>query len=241
MLNAAPVDSRYVAYFDMLGMSQLTLRDPEAAWQAVSGLNQAQHEILRFSIELPGTSQTIYDRVRAFTFSDSIVMFSLSDGPSDTWAIVVLATELFARSLHYCIPIRGALAHGRFLFNFDRNLFVGPPLVSAYHLAEDAQWLGVRVDETVAANARAIPISSPRGRPAIIEWLVPLKSGAKALSHVIDWPETHRANFKVTAPIGVEAFYQAFVGLFGCFADLPAEVRLKYENTVEFVNERLQA
>lgn len=240
MQGSVSPDARYVAYFDMLGMSHLTLRDPEVAWNAVSGLNQAQHESLRISIELSATSQTIRDRVRAFTFSDSIVMFSLSDGPSDTWAIVVLATELFARSLHYCVPIRGGIAHGRFFFNFDRNLFVGPPLVEAYHLAEEAQWLGIRVDDTVAANAHALPISSPRGRPAIVEWPVPLKSGASPLSHVSDWPETHRANFTKTPPIAVEAFYQAFVGLFGCFANLPLDVRQKYANTVDFVNARLE-
>src|SRR3989304_5584759 len=138
MVGVNPVESRYVAYFDMLGMSQLTARGPGLAWQAISGLNKAQEEILQLEIELQATAETIRDRVRAFTFSDSIVMFSLSDGLSDTWAIFVLATELFARALHYSIPIRGAVSHGRFLFNLDRHLFAGPPLISAYHLAEEA-------------------------------------------------------------------------------------------------------
>ena len=236
-----PADSRYVAYFDMLGMSELTVRDPELAWRALSELSNAQQEILQLEIKLQATAERIQDRVRAFTFSDSIVMFSLSDGLPDTWAIVVMACELFARALRYCIPIRGAISHGRFLFNLDRNLFTGPPLVAAYQLAEEAQWLGIRVDEAVASRAQGIPINSPRGRPVIIKWEVPVKFGGTAMSHVVDWVETHRQNFKVTTPIGVDAFYQAFVQLFGPLEALPANVRLKYENTVEFVNERLQA
>ena len=166
-------DSRYVAYFDMLGMSQLTVRDPELAWQALSELSKAQQEILHFRITIQATAETIRDRVRAFTFSDSIVMFSLSDDLADIWAMVVLATALFARALEYCIPLRGAICHGRFLFNLQRNLFAGPPLVSAYHLSEEAQWLGIRVDEAVAAKAQAVlsnlaavarPLSSGRCR-----------------------------------------------------------------------------
>lgn len=241
MAEVTRAESRYVAYLDMLGMSQLTVRDPELAWQALSGLNETQQEILGLEIELLTTGNRIRDRVRAFTFSDSIVMFSLSDELPDTWAMVILASELFTQALHCCIPVRGAIAHGRFLFNLERNLFAGPPLVSAYHLAEEAQWLGVRVDEAVAARAQAIPINSPRGRPVVIEWGVRVKSGARIVSHVVDWVETHRANFTVPPPIGVEAFYEAFVRMFGRLEELPLDVRVKYENTVEFVNERLQA
>lgn len=240
MDDVISTDLRYVAYFDMLGMSQLTVRDPDLAWQALSGLSNAQQEILRLEIELTSTAERIQDRVRAFTFSDSIVMFSLSDEPSDTWAIVVLAAELFARALHYSIPIRGAISHGRFLFNFECNLFSGPPLVSAYRLAEEAQWLGVRVDEVVAARVQAVPITSPSGAPVVISWAVPVKSGGTVISHVLDWVCTHRANFTVATPISVEAFYQAFVRLFGQLEQLPGDVRAKYENTVQFVNERLQ-
>jgi hypothetical protein len=92
----------------MLGMSQLAVQDPELAWQALCGLNDAQEKILRLEIELKATAERIRDRVRAFTFSDSIVMFSLSDELPDAWAIVILASELFAKALHYCIPVRGA-------------------------------------------------------------------------------------------------------------------------------------
>jgi len=61
MVGVNPVESRYVAYFDMLGMSQLTVRDPELAWQAISGLNKAQEEILQLEIELQATAETIDD------------------------------------------------------------------------------------------------------------------------------------------------------------------------------------
>jgi hypothetical protein len=147
-------DYRYVAHLDMLGMSELTQRDPDLAWAVLSKLTQAKHEILGLTIGLLDTGEVISERVYALTFSDTILLFSLSDTPADTRAILILAEELFCRALHYSIPLRGGIAHGRFIFNLDENLFAGPPLVAAYHLSETSQWLGIRLDSATAERAR---------------------------------------------------------------------------------------
>jgi hypothetical protein len=233
------VDERFVAFFDMLGMSDLSLRDADIAWGALSDLSKAKNEILKIGIEIVNTSEIIEDRVRAFTFSDSIVAFTLSNQVVDTYAIVILSSELFSAALHSCIPLRGAIAHGRFLFNFDQNLFAGPPLVNAYRLSEEAQWLGIRLDEVVASKARDIPLQSKQGNQIIIDWEVPTKSGEKMKSHVIDWVTPHINNFTVQPPVSVQQFYQAFQSMFGCFEQLPESVQRKYTNTVEFINNRL--
>ena len=239
MVKQQQVDERFVAFFDMLGMSDLSLSNPDVAWGALSDLAAAKDDILNLDIEIIGTDEVIKDRVRAFTFSDSIVAFSLSNQTVDTYAMVILCSELFSKALHSCVPLRGAIAHGRFLFNFEQNLFAGPPLVNAYRLSEDAQWLGIRVDEVVAEKAKAIPLKSKHNKSVIINWEVPTKSGEGVKSFVIDWVETHRNNFTARPPITVQQFYQAFESMFGSYDDLPISVQKKYENTVSFVNERL--
>jgi hypothetical protein len=243
MPNAASdqPDFRYVAHFDMLGMSELTQRDPDLAWRVLSQLTQAKHEILALRIGLRATGQVISDRVYALTFSDTILLFSLSDQPEDTQAMVVISGELFMRALHYSIPLRGGIAHGRFIFNLDENLFAGPPLVTAYHLSDSSQWLGIRLDATTASRARAIPVHSRRGNSAIIDWPVPLKDGTADPGPVIDWAETHRHAFTGQVPLSTAQFYQAFVQLFGPLQDLPESARRKWENTTLYANQRLQA
>lgn len=237
--NATP-DYRYVAHFDMLGMSELTQRDPDLAWAVLSKLTQAKHEILGLSIGLRSTREIISDRVYALTFSDTILLFSLADTPVDTQAMLVIAAELFSRALHYSIPLRGGIAHGRFIFNLDENLFAGPPLVAAYHMSESSQWLGIRLDSATAQRAREIPVQSQRGKSAIIDWPVLLKDGTARPVPVVDWIETHRHNFTVQGPIPTEQFYQGFVQLFGPLKDLPELARRKWEITTQFVNERLR-
>lgn len=234
-------DYRYVAHLDMLGMSELAIRDPDLAWAVLSKLSLAKEERLGLQIERLDTHEVIRDRVTSFTFSDTIIVFSRSDESADGHAMILLVTELFTKALHYSVPLRGGIAHGRFMFNLDHNLFAGPALVKAYRLSEEAQWLGIRVDEAVAERAAAIPIRSDRGRNAVITWPVPIKSGESEFSNVIDWVETHRANFLVSAPIAVDAFYGPFRELFGPFGNLPAGVRVKYENTVAFINQRLSS
>ena len=235
------IDERFVGFFDMLGMSKLSLRNPDVAWGALSDFADAKDRILNLEIQILSSKEVIRDRVRAFMFSDSIVVFTKSNQLADTYAIVILCSELFSIALRACVPLRGAIAHGRFLFNIEQNLFVGPPLVNAYRLSEDAQWLGIRVDKVVTQKANAIPLLSERNKPVIIDWEVPTKSGGWVKSAVIDWVETHRNNFKVEPPITIQQFYEAFIPMFGPYNELSIPVQNKYENTVAFINERLLA
>jgi hypothetical protein len=232
-------DLRYVAHLDMLGMSNLVMRDPDLAWETLSKLTVAKHERLGLSFERIDTGQLIQGRVSDFTFSDTIIAFSQSDNDADTQAIVLGVSELFHLALFYGIPLRGGIAHGRFRFDLKQNLFSGPALVQAYHLSEDAEWLGVRVDREVAQRASAIPIRSERGQPIVVPWSVPLKNAGGDGSQVIDWVEAHRNNFQVPPPISVADFYSPFSRLFGPLDTLPPDVRAKYEHTVVFVNDRL--
>jgi len=233
------IRQRFVAHIDMLGMSELTVRDPQLAWNALSKLAQARNEIFRMRIELTQTGDIIKDRLAVITFSDTIVVFTQSDEDADLYAIVLMCDELVSRSLSYSIPLRAGIAYGSFLFNFDESMFAGPALVEAYRTGEAAQWIGIVLDAEVAARARRLPLESDRRRPLVVEWDVPIKPSGRQRRWVVDWPESHRRNFTVPLPISPQTFYIAFQQLFGPWDRLPNKVRRKYENTVGFVNARI--
>ena len=231
-------DRRFVAHFDMLGMSSLVEKDPDLAWEALSKLALAKEATLQeCPLGLRSTGRPVADYVHSFTFSDTVILFSQSETAEDLCAITVLCSELFKDALHASIPIRGGLSLGRFLFNLDHNLFAGPALIEAYRLGEASQWLGLTIAKEVADRLAKAPAISP-GVETIVEWDVPTKSGLRR-RHVVNWPEIFRGNFSVPLPITVAQFYQAFEQLFGSFADLAIETQQKYVNTVEFVNARL--
>ncbi len=232
-------DTRYVAHFDMLGMSELVLRDVDQAWGALSDLAQAKEEILGLEIEVLSKKLKIRDRVWTFMFSDTVILFTLGEEPEDLYAVVVLCTELFSRSLQKCVPLRGGIAHGVFRFNLDWELFAGPSLVEAYNLGERTQWLGIVIDPIVAERATALSLEVTPGLSAIDEWKVPMKTGSRERRHVINWPAICQKSFTAPTPFTAEQFYQGFVPLFGPYSELPTSVKRKYENTVEYINSRL--
>ncbi len=229
-------ENRFVAHFDMLGMSALTKRDPDLAWEKLSALSWARDERMHLGIERLDTGELIVDQVRSLIFSDTLVAFSKGNTQNDVMALLLLTTEVFTRALHYCIPLRGGVAHGRFNFNLDLNLFSGPALVDAHAIGESSQWLGVIVDDYTAEVAKSIPLRSATGKEVIVQWDVPMKDGPPARRHAVNWVQTHRHNYCGPIPLTIEAFYSPLATLFGPLETLAPSIRLKYENTVEFFN-----
>jgi len=221
---------RFVAHFDMLGMKRAVFRNDNEAWGALCDINEAKKRIYRISIKIKNNDKIIEDRVRTFFFSDTVIVFTLSDEPEDLYAILILSSELFSNSLHRCVPLRGGLAHGEFYFNLDEGLFLGKPLVKAYGIGECAQWIGIVVDQYIAEMAMLYPIGDE-----IIQWNVPQKENNLKMEFVLNWPLIFRNNFTIM-PVTIDAFYEAFIPLFGPYCDLPESAKIKYENTVKFIN-----
>jgi hypothetical protein len=234
---------RYVAHIDMLGMSGLTLRDPKLAWSAVSEMPLARRRRVQgLSYRINGSDIRIADYVEAFTFSDTILLFTKSDEAEDLRSILFACLEMFTLLLSRSVPVRIGVSHGLFVFNLDEGLLVGPPLIQANRLGEEAQWLGAVLDQPVAERASQLEpaLKDSKDLDLVVPWNVPLKSAGSVRRAVLAWPRSHRTNFKVELPISVTQFYQAFQQLFGPLSDLGPMDRAKYENTVAFVNEMLQ-
>jgi len=235
---------RYVAHFDMLGFKSATCRNPDEAWGALSDLRKCMDQMLNKHIEIISTNTRIKDRILSYIFSDSILIFTLSETPEDFASILVLTSDLFSCSLKNCIPLRGGISFGDFFFNDKLHLFCGIPFVRAYELSEMAQWSGIVVDDIVYANYGSLDSASINslksdGSPPIIKWDVSLKGNGKKSCWVVNWPYIYRKSFKKTPPISIADYYEAFESLFGPYSDLAIDVKTKYENTVEFINSSL--
>ncbi len=219
-VNMVDNNRRFVAYFDMLGMKNAILRDIDEAWGALCDINAAKKRIYELAIEVKNTGHTIKDRVQAFFFSDTVIIFTRSNEIEDLYSILTLSSELFSNALSRCVPLRGAIAYGKFYFNIEEYLFLGEPLITAYKLGESCQWLGIVVDDPVAKMAEEAAINE------IIQWDVPLKDNRVQRRYVINWPWIFRDNFTVK-PVSLEMFYQAFEPLFGPFDGLQEMEKIK--------------
>ncbi|MFD2837644.1 hypothetical protein ACFS3C_17000 [Azotobacter vinelandii] len=148
-------DDRFVAHFDMLGMSTLTKRDPESAWQKLCDLSRARNERLHLEIERSDTNEILTDQVHSFIFSDTMIAFfrkvtlktmRLRSFFSRQKSLLKLFTTAFLSEVE---SPKGASAS-----TSQQTSFSGPALVDAYELGETTQWLGIVVDERTAEIAK---------------------------------------------------------------------------------------
>ena len=242
-------DNRYVAFFDILGMSDLILQNHAKAWDVLGRLNRAIEAGLKevaftlASESKPEASELEYKvakYIRYFTFSDTVLMITHGETSLDLLSIVSFCSQLFAHAFQLCVPLRGAIVRGEFWFNFEHNLFSGPALVAAYRSADEPQWLGVTVDETVSTSMT--PFLNPTSLvPPICEWDLKVKGEMQPKRFkVLDWVTSIKESFKVSGPLDDKQLYNAgFQKVFGPFESLDARSRDKYAATAAFINARL--
>jgi len=236
-MSDIPNKTRYVAHLDMLGFKTAIDRNLDEAWSALCDLRASMDKILRMAIGDTVSDQIISDRIRAYIFSDSILIFTLSNLPEDLKAILILTSHLFSNSLASCVPLRGGISSGEFLFNTDLHLFCGKPFVQAYTIAERAQWAGIVVSDSVVKSYFDDPSRlMSQGSPILVKWEVPVKPSGKKELWVVNWPHIFKNSFSKSIPITAEEFYRAFESLFGPYNDLREDARIKHENTVAFIN-----
>ena len=232
-------DLRFVAHVDILGMSAVVERDADEAWRLLSDLVDVRDRVLNYEIEFPQTGERMpmSEAIRAVTFSDTIVFFTRGDTDVELRALIVLAIEVLHKAMCRCVPVRVGIALGRFFFNIARSMYAGPALIEAYRVGEAAQWLGIVLAMSVQDRARALGMKTGQS-DLVVEWSVPIKGGEDS-RFVINWPASISHDLKVTPPLSVAQFYQAFESTFGPLAQLSAEVQAKYVNTATFLNARL--
>lgn len=214
--------NRWFCYLDLLGFRNLVQsKDIEQVLpiyeEALSHLENAAQNKARQGIMFSW-------------FSDTFILYSKS-GRAEDFALLEQAGRLFFRELiKNEIPVRGALTYGKLYSQQERNIFIGPALIDAYHYGEGQDWLGFVLTPSAITQLTAVGI-----------------------------PATERLNYrKVTDPAvlkpGVEGPVYAF-----CFGDgsvqgknrylaplesmkkkAGASQASKYEKTIEFLNSHNQ-
>jgi hypothetical protein len=108
---------------------------------------------------------------------------------------------------------------------------MGESLVKAHRIGEDAQWLGLVVDETVAEASRKTVLGE-----YIATWDILGKNGVRSAHSVLNWVKPYVDKGSLKPPIALADFYRPFACLFGPYDALASDVKRKYESTVAFLN-----
>lgn len=146
---------RYVAFLDVLGFKDYVLRHSiDDVYKRLQILNGFR----------PEEGEKDYDsdeekRITFRIFSDSIFIFTRDDGFVTLRHFLSYVKRVIRNALRREIPLKGAIAYGDIVVDEERNLFCGQPIIDAYLLEEDLQYMGVVFHHTfeVAYNNLSAP------------------------------------------------------------------------------------
>lgn len=130
---------RYVAFLDVLGFKDYVLRHSiDEVYERLQTLNGFR----------PEEGERDYDsdeekRIKVSIFSDSIFIFSRDDAFVTLRHFLSYVKRVMRMALRSEIPLKGAIAYGDIVVDEKGNLFCGQPIIDAYLLEEDLQYMGV--------------------------------------------------------------------------------------------------
>lgn len=229
-------DSRFVAHIDVLGMSSIVERDANLAWSVLSDLVAVLDKTTKYTLAFEDLGEVVETLrvIKSVTFSDTIILFTRDDSDLSLRCLIILVVEIFHKALFKCVPVRAGISHGTFFFNIERSMYSGPALIDAYRTGEAAQWLGVTFSASVETQAKRLGLKTGQS-DVVVPWVLALKGGSQR-TYAANWPAVFAHDLRISPPISLEQFYQAFEKTFGAFNLLPEDVRFKYQHTVDFMN-----
>jgi hypothetical protein len=235
---------RFVAFVDILGFKDLV-----RANSLIKVTQLIRHVIQDGCVRAvlrgadPGSATSLDVRI----ISDSIIIWTDSDEPTEFMNLVVAMRFLLALTFVQGVPLRGAIAWGELDLVSDHaggsiqtESVVGKALVDAYEAEGVQEWSGGLVTEEAARRyamlvAPGTVQSTPGEKPSIdvmngLGWLIPFDiptRDGKIRGEAIGWPTV--LNEKVSRGAIRDSFSDHGKSING-------GVDLKIENTIRFVD-----
>lgn len=187
--NWKPTDKRFVAFLDILGFKDLVMRNThDEIYQILNQISKSK-KLIEEATKFEEISKVFGDaEVYVVSFSDSIVIFSKNDS-IENFKYFLLATRwFFTGAFNKQIPIKGAMAHGEISLNKKEQIYFGQPIIDAYLIEEDVNYMGVvahnSIDNYISKIEDESVLKSIDG--LLFEEKTPLKCGS--LTHTnLNW------------------------------------------------------
>lgn len=159
----------FVAMLDVLGFTKLVSTTPLAALvTSYEGLLQMKRNAARVPVLAPGGGYV--HQVGTTIFSDTIVLWC-DDDPSSLDTFLTAVAALMARAIDQDWLLRGGVAYGDAVMCKDIRIFVGQPIIDAYHMEQTQQWVGAALHPSCLQHPTLGPML--RSHDCVVRYPVP--------------------------------------------------------------------
>lgn len=145
-------NKRFVAFLDILGFKDLVLRKSHDEIYSLLKETSSIKETVQKTTGLSDFTKEFKDsEVHIVNFSDSIAIFSKNDSLENFNYFVLAVRWVFTKSIKVGLPMKGSFSHGIVSINRKENIFFGQPIIDAYLMEEDINYMGVVAHNSIDA------------------------------------------------------------------------------------------
>lgn len=179
-------NSRWVAYFDLLGMRELIRANREfevfIAYQTAIRRLNAQAE------------RQTHELMHAW-FSDSFLLFTKDDSGSSLASIESISRWFMYFLIEARIPLRGAIAAGHMYADPSHRVFFGPAMIDAYEYGEGQDWIGLILRPSARSQMETLNLFLPRLNYALwqADWKRPPPNAPAEVGACLFWQSNARS------------------------------------------------
>ncbi|MDR2027353.1 MAG: hypothetical protein LBQ01_07335 [Prevotellaceae bacterium] len=230
-------NNRFVALFDILGFKDRVMREPHEKIYADLAEIQIKENTLN---EILGDDPVVERLlgVHIVKFSDSIILFSQNGEIESFIVFLISARFLFSLFLEKKFLIKGGMAYGNVSLDKEKQLYFGQPIIDAYLLEEDVNYIGVVVHNSIEEFIKQ-NITKDHSYYSILYQLIfegksPLKSGNITHFNLNWFPQlSEQSNEKDETTVRTEIIKK----LKEYYLKVSGSPRRYIDNTITLINE----
>ncbi|MDD5338085.1 MAG: hypothetical protein PHG35_01545 [Dehalococcoidales bacterium] len=218
---------RYIAFLDIMGFKNLVLTNEH---EKIKGKLDSLYSIIKRienDFHHPKISKipdlnidTGNSIIKPVIFSDSIILISNDDSIVSANSIIISICRIFSKAIKFVLPIKGAVAHGKFSASANEPIYFGKPLIDAFELQRELSFYGVVLHHTMEKKLREIDSGYFSNMELISKYPTPTKSGI--INHYcVNWAYLFSDEFIIELSNRL-------------YDDVSGKPRLYVDNTLEF-------
>lgn len=210
--------TRWFAYLDLLGFTDLV---NSKAIDAVIPVYSEALTRMRSACNLGVKEAGLLNS----WFSDTFIIYTRSDSLEDFAHLESAARNFFQLLITENIPVRGCISHGKLYSQAKNNIFIGPALIEAHAYGEALDWIGFCLAPSVEEKLKSdLPLDQSYCYRKVSDRIILRKAPVDYLyAYAFNNGSVNGKNHLRTA---LEKMKQ----------DSPMSVRIKYENTLGFID-----
>lgn len=223
---------RFVAYLDILGFSDLVMRENHD--HIYDKLRKISGDIgllnyLHGPVAPPGAG-----KLRIITFSDSIFIFTNDQSRASFFSIIFAISKIVITGLENGIAIKGSLASGEITIDTSKNLFFGTPIIDAYNLEKEVHYIGVVAHHSIDNKLKNNAEYGELIKNGLIECKTPMKS--RHVVHLNVWWPLYTSMDDNANPFLLESLASAKSLITDLRLGASGPPRIYIDNTLEILN-----